>query len=100
MGQRDLAKMRQRIMDPQGQGTTQAGFICGIIGTIFSSLATLACIGYICMIVFFVSAMSQMTGLKSVPKTTTFPPPNPPGKTKPGMFVPVRPLDYLPSIRP
>ena len=61
MGQRDLTKIRQRIMDPQVQGTTQAGWICGIIGTIFSSLATIACIGYICFIAFFITAMSKMT---------------------------------------
>lgn len=97
MGQRDLAKIRQRVMDPAGQGTTQAGWICGIIGTILSSLMTLLCIGYIAFIVFFFNAMSQMTTMKRAPQPTPMPPP--PVK-KVGMFVPVRPLDYLPSVRP
>jgi hypothetical protein len=97
MGQRDLAKIRQRIMDPAGQGTTQAGWICGIIGTIFSSLMTLFCIAYLCFIVFFISAVSQMTTKKAIAPT---PMPLPPVKKVPGMFVPVRPLDYLPSVRP
>jgi hypothetical protein len=41
MGQRDLAKMRTSLMDPRGRGTTQGGWICGIIGTILSTLALL-----------------------------------------------------------
>jgi hypothetical protein len=96
MGQRDLAKIRQRVMDPQGQGTTQAGWICGIIGTIFSSLATLGCIAYIAFFVFMINMMSQMTGMKTMPPTQM---PPQPVKKVPGMFLPLRPLDYLPSVR-
>src|SRR5262249_32880213 len=41
MGQRDLGKMKRGMMDPQGRGVTQAGLICGIIGTALGGLATL-----------------------------------------------------------
>ena len=51
MGKNDLAKMRQGVMDPQGQGTTQAGWICGIVGTVLNALAMVAWIG---LVIFFV----------------------------------------------
>jgi hypothetical protein len=44
MGHRDMAKMQRREMDPAGRDTTQAGYVCGIIGTIMCSLATVALI--------------------------------------------------------
>lgn len=34
MGRADLAAMREGRMDPSGEGVTQAGHICGIIGTV------------------------------------------------------------------
>jgi predicted Zn finger-like uncharacterized protein len=43
MGRGDLAKMRNRDMDPSGEGLTQAGLICGIIGTIWQSLSVCLC---------------------------------------------------------
>jgi hypothetical protein len=56
MGQRDLKKMRSNQMDPQGLGTTQAGWICGIIGTILGALAALF---FAIMIGFFVVMMTS-----------------------------------------
>ncbi|MBL8792266.1 MAG: hypothetical protein JNM56_00020 [Planctomycetia bacterium] len=50
MGKNDLAKMRQGVMDPQGQGTTQAGWICGIVGTVLNALAMIA---WIAGVIFF-----------------------------------------------
>jgi hypothetical protein len=35
MGNQDLAEMRAGRMDPEGEGTTNAGRICGIIATVF-----------------------------------------------------------------
>lgn len=35
LGESDLKKIRAGIMDPEGEGLTQAGRILGIIGTIF-----------------------------------------------------------------
>jgi predicted Zn finger-like uncharacterized protein len=46
MGGGDLRKMRQGTMDPAGMGSTQAGWICGIIGTCLSTLIFLLCLGY------------------------------------------------------
>ena len=43
MGAKDLKKMRKGQMDPQGQGTTQAGLICGIVGMVLNVLLTLSC---------------------------------------------------------
>ena len=43
MGNTDLAAIRRGEMDPSGEGTTQAGRICGMIGTIFMILG---CVGY------------------------------------------------------
>jgi hypothetical protein len=34
MGNHDLAEMRSGRMDPEGEGLTNAGRICGIIGTV------------------------------------------------------------------
>jgi hypothetical protein len=42
MGTTDLAEIRAGRMDPEGEGTTNAGRICGIIGTIVS-VAFVAC---------------------------------------------------------
>jgi hypothetical protein len=48
MGNNDLAAMRAGRMDPQGEGITQAGRICGIIGTIFLILGcALACLWFV-----------------------------------------------------
>ncbi len=39
MGSGDLKQMDAGTMDPAGRGTTQGGYICGIIGTILFILA-------------------------------------------------------------
>jgi hypothetical protein len=36
MGTQDLNDMRAGRMDPEGEGTTNAGWICGMIGTILN----------------------------------------------------------------
>lgn len=38
MANNDLREMAQGTMDPSGRGSTQAGKICGIIGTILGSM--------------------------------------------------------------
>jgi predicted Zn finger-like uncharacterized protein len=47
MGQGDLRKIRAGEMDPEGEGTTQAGWICGIVGVCINLLVVLACGGII-----------------------------------------------------
>jgi hypothetical protein len=44
MGQRDLAEMRAGRMDPDGEGITRAGWICGIIGTILGVVVIAAAV--------------------------------------------------------
>lgn len=43
MGNTDVAEIRAGRMDPDGEGLTQAGRICGIIGTAFLSLMLCFC---------------------------------------------------------
>jgi hypothetical protein len=43
MGNADVAEIRAGRMDPDGEGLTQAGRICGIIGTAFLALLTCLC---------------------------------------------------------
>jgi hypothetical protein len=47
LGHRDMQKMDQGVMDPEGRGITQAGKICGMIGTIIDSIYLLGCLAYI-----------------------------------------------------
>jgi predicted Zn finger-like uncharacterized protein len=56
MGQRDLARMRTGEMDPSGKGSTQTGWICGMIGTILSVLFLAG--GIIFMIIYGAAIMS------------------------------------------
>ena len=42
MGSGDLKEMDAGTMDPSGRGTTQAGKICGIIGTVLMIISVIA----------------------------------------------------------
>jgi hypothetical protein len=66
MGYRDLRKMRyEKSMDPEGEGMTQAGMVCGAIGTFFALLCGLGMIGYVVFIYMFVS--STLAGIATNP---------------------------------
>jgi predicted Zn finger-like uncharacterized protein len=41
-GHKDLARIKNREMDPEGEGPTKAGMICGMIGTIVCGLIVVA----------------------------------------------------------
>lgn len=47
MGRKDLAAINNGVMDPTGRGTTQAGYICGIIGMVIGLLISLVVCGYL-----------------------------------------------------
>jgi hypothetical protein len=55
MGSNDLAKMRAGTMDYSGYGTTQAGYVLGIIGT----LLFLAAIAFFCIVFGIVGAKGR-----------------------------------------
>lgn len=59
MGKGDLAEMDAGQMDPEGRGLTQAGWICGIIGSIFIILGIL---GGIAVVVFGAGAAALESG--------------------------------------
>jgi hypothetical protein len=69
MGHKDLKKMDSGQMDPSGRSVTQAGYVCGIIGTILGGVYGLFCVGYIAFIMVMVSATA------TAPKTTVTPVP-------------------------
>ena len=52
MGKSDLEKIKGGMMDPEGEGTTKAGMICGIISTILGLL----CIGFYAVIIIIAAA--------------------------------------------
>jgi len=51
MGQGDRKKMREGLMDSEGEGITNAGWICGIIGTGLGALSILGGIAFILLII-------------------------------------------------
>jgi hypothetical protein len=53
MGNTDLKAMQRGEMDRSGEGTTQAGKICGIISV---ALAAIGIIIWVCVVVFAVAA--------------------------------------------
>jgi hypothetical protein len=52
MGSRDLKRIRAGEMDPDGEGTTQAGWICGIVGVCLNTLALLVCGGFLGFLIY------------------------------------------------
>ena len=62
LGSGDLKKIRARQMDPEGEGLTKAGWICGIIGTCLGGL--FCCMG---ILGIFVNAMAQQVRLTTRP---------------------------------
>jgi hypothetical protein len=59
MGSNDLKEMDAGTMDPTGRGATNAGKICGIIGTILMILG--AIIGVVFGLFFALAAAHQAT---------------------------------------
>lgn len=49
MGKGDLEKIDRGLMDPEGRGLTQAGMVCGILGTV---LVVLSLLGIVTVLVF------------------------------------------------
>lgn len=56
MGAADLREMKSGRMDKSGEGHTQAGYICGIIGTVLFAIQVVFILLYIVLIVGVVAA--------------------------------------------
>ena len=91
MGRRDLVKMRENRMDREGEGLTQAGWICGIIGTILDSLSLL------CLLVYFGFIFTMIGSVRRAPpappapvRPVPAPAPGQPGRNARLGFVPQR----------
>jgi predicted Zn finger-like uncharacterized protein len=107
MGWSDQKRMKLGEMDPMGQGQTQGGWICGLIGLI---LGILVILGWACMIiymVFFFRAVAKMTpppgpvpGPPPAPITKPMQPVNPPQVQQQDKAAPVIPDKVPPGKVP
>jgi hypothetical protein len=101
MGRTDMKKIENGQMDPQGKGTTLAGWICGIIGTIFAALANLY--ELFCGVVYGILLFAMFRTMpRPVPPPPMPPPPAPAPKVgrldvRDGVVLALR--DYLPRAR-
>jgi hypothetical protein len=78
MGHVDLRRMREDTMDPSGRNTTQAGWVCSIIGTLLNLTWLLTCGGCIGWTQYRTIQQSQQMKAKTfqpVPKAVPAPPP-------------------------
>ena len=87
MGQIDLRKMKRGQMDSENRGMTQAGWICGILGTILNGLIMLSC-GVLVGTVWY-DSVSRLPNTTPIPATRPAAPPPPkkmprPPKNRPG----------------
>jgi hypothetical protein len=86
MGRTDLAKIRARQMDPEGERQTYAGYFCGKVGAILSSLMTVLLCGTYAAILGIVISFG--------PPGAPVPPP------KPGVEVPAGEQPQQPQDAP
>ncbi len=77
LGHVDLRRMRQDTMDSAGRGSTQAGYICGIIGAILNVLWMLTCAGCLAF-----TAYQDMQNSQNLNPPTFQPPPKAQPKNK------------------
>jgi len=77
MGRSDLNKMKRHMMDQEGEGTTQAGWVCGIVGTVLGTIFCLFCMLYIGAIFTFAMQASKQQGPFAPPPGFKQAPPGP-----------------------
>jgi hypothetical protein len=73
MGSRDLRLIDQGQMDPMGRGTTQAGMVCGIIGTCLMLLWLVLIFLQIAMGIAIFGAAAAAGGAGGAPPTPAGP---------------------------
>lgn len=100
-GGSDLTRMTMGLMDPSGRGMTQAGYICGIIGTIINILATvMGCVALVAALMGLGAvACCLFSAAASSPPANRGPFPPPPPRRFEATGLP-RFTDYLPDQRP
>ena len=76
LGHGDLRKIKNNEMDQEGLGLTQAGWICGIIGTILNSLVIVSCGAILAFVLTMAASQAAST------KPAFAPPPPPPALGK------------------
>jgi hypothetical protein len=59
LGNQDMTAIQDGRMDPEGEGTTNAGRICGIIGTILDVVRCFGCCFYFLFVMAIVGASKQ-----------------------------------------
>jgi hypothetical protein len=93
MGRADLHKMRAGEMDPEGLASTQAGWVCGILGTVLNLLWVIGCAGFWGLVLWEQDTASRRPRYspppqvkpmpKQVPAPQWNPPPPPPDLNPP-----------------
>jgi predicted Zn finger-like uncharacterized protein len=73
MGSGDLRKMNAGQMDPEGRGSTQAGYVCGIISACLGLLFTIGCAAYIGLVAMVASNAGPGMGPQPAPKVAPAP---------------------------
>lgn len=77
-GQKDLSKMHRGEMDPEGQGATKGGWICGIVGTILCGLGLLLVAAQLVMGAAWFASAGAGVPPPVFPGAPVAPPPPPP----------------------
>jgi hypothetical protein len=77
IGRRDEEKMRTGVMDPDGEGMTKSGRVCGIVGTILSGLYLMGCLVYLGFVVFVMYSAASLRPSGPPPAAFTAPAPVP-----------------------
>ena len=57
-----MKQMKAGIMDREGEGLTNAGYICGIIGTCFFAIGIVVTIIYVVVVFMFLGAAAAGAG--------------------------------------
>jgi hypothetical protein len=95
MAQRDLGRMKQGEMDPDGHSQTVGGLVCGIVGTVLGTLGFLAGVAYFGFYMWMLTAAVR-TAPPFRPPPAPVPPP--PRKVAVHVLTPApRLADYLPA---
>lgn len=83
LGHRDIGRIKRNEMDEEGLGTTQAGWVCGIVGTILNTLVLLSWGAFIAVMIVSASnsaatAPKPAFGVPAAPVPPAPPVPAPP----------------------